>query len=202
MRKFKKLIVGVCTVACCLSAIVMPVSAESNGYYSAPGSYEYVLSSYTQPFNFSTSYSGDYIDENEHDRQLNALYDQCRVKDPNAWYIDTAIINEAKKAINAGKYVYDIRNLGNFGLFCLSKDGINIFNYGICITDTPILHAKSKEFICKCSKQDYDELFYHVRGRNRNGNEYDFIAITNYDTSEYSYNPQYNILRFYFDSYM
>ena len=135
MRKFKKLIVGMCTVACCISAVALPVSAESRDYYSKSGSYEYVLPSYTQPAPYEDFvYFSDDLEEDK--RQSEVLNEQCRVtKDNlNCWYEDTAIKEIAKTAINNKKNVYNLRYLTEFGQYKFNKDTSNIFkNIGIIV---------------------------------------------------------------------
>ena len=196
MRKFKKLLVGVCTTAFCLSAIVMPVSAESKDYYSEPGSYEYVLPSYTQPYRYDDVL---YFSKNpEKDKRIVlALYEKCRVKDPSKWYEDTAIIEEAEKAIKAGKYVYDLKRMADFGITYTLKNETDVFNYGICITDINKYYDDDFKKICKCSKQDYEELFYDIKGREMKENEYSITDARGDRVCIYSFNPTSNILTWY-----
>ena len=199
MRKFKKLIVGMCTAACCLSAAALPVSAESKDYYSKSGSYEYVLPSYTQPAPYDDFvYFSDDLEEDK--RQSEVLNEQCRVtKDNlNCWYQDTAIKEIAEKAINNKKNVYNLRYLTEFGQYILIKDASNIFNYGIVIFDknaTPY-GSNDHKVICKCSENDYRELFYYLNSREMDENEYEFTCTNDTDTgySIFSYNPISNIL--------
>ena len=87
----------------------------------------------------------------------------------------------------------------NFSNFDFSNlDTSNIFNYGIVIYDkntTPYGYINHK-VICKCSENDYRELFYFLNGREMDENEYEFSSDT-YNASGYetfSYNPKSNIL--------
>ena len=184
MRKFKKLLAGVCAAAMCLTAIVMPVSAESKDYYSEPNSYEYVLSSYTQP------YPHDGIVDYD-SKAFEGLLDQCRVKNPSSLYMDTAIRKEAENAIANNKLVYDLRYLADHGITYLSvNDKKKIFNYGIYIHE-----GFSANVIVKCSKKDYEEVFEYKNGRKMKENEYEFRYDDDDHYEKYSYNPTSKILR-------
>ena len=177
MKKFKKLLAGVCVAAFCLTTVVMPVSAESKNYYSESGSYEYVLSSYTQPSPDLKSYD---------DATSKALAEQCRVKNPSSLYMDTAIRDEAEKAIKNKKYVYDFRYMAEFGLFRVIFND-KIFSYGIYISDVNYLDSckgKAVKEIIKCSKKDYEDFFYAMNNRKMKKNEYEFNSSNDYTEYE------------------
>lgn len=204
MRKIKKLLVGVCTTAFCLSAMAIPVCAEGKDYYDRPGSYEYVLSSYTEPAPYGRDLFYFSDDTKEDKRQSNLINEQCRVTLDNvdSWYEDTAIIKEAKKAIKKGKKVYNLRYLAEFGQFMYFIDDSNVLNYGIVIMDkdeTPYHYSHSR-IICKCSEKDYEQVFYTDKGREMNEDEYEYSAVNTINV-DCSYNPTSNILTIDVDAY-
>ena len=165
MKKFKKLLIGICTTALCLESIGMPVAAKSKK--STEEYYNYTLDSYTQS---SRSNNAKYTQD-----QAKALFEQCRVTSENLndWYEDTGIKRKAKEYLNDKEnyYVGNLRYLTDFGLCSLSCDnGKKAFNYGIVIMDEPICPSYMK-VICKCSDSDLKEL--NDRGNSNFFYEYD-----------------------------
>ncbi|MBO4592018.1 MAG: hypothetical protein J5684_05625 [Eubacterium sp.] len=182
MRKLKRFLIGVCTAALCLSAIVTPVAAKSSSIYDKSGAYEYVLPSYTQTAKRVKNWT-------EFNGQMSALIEQCKVQNPASWYVDTGIKEAAAKYLKEGKYVGDLRYLTDNGIFSLNASNSKAFNYGIFITDD--INTGRYTIICKCSQSDFNEMASTYYGSS-NKTEFTFYDVEGH--TDYSYDKVNHIL--------
>lgn len=177
MRRLKK--ICVCLSMALVGALmaVSTVSAKSgdSGYFND------VRDSYTEPiYGLDANYTND---------QYEALWEQCRVINPESLYMDTGIINAARKYIGNSKYsfVADLRYINTFKLGYELCDEKTAFNYGFVA-----YHANSESdntSVCKCSSSDFNRLkkYYGKDGKK--------FTVHNSDCDvKYSYDPDKDIL--------
>ena len=178
MRRLKKL--GVCLSLAIAGAMIMAVPA------CAKEKYNDVRDSYISADNKPVKYS---------DSQKKALYENCRVKNPNDWYLDDYIKDYANE-YKDDNYVGDLRVLNQYGLRGVTADYDNtVFDYGIWVTDNP-MNPSWHTFVFKCSDKDYkkylgynksDETFKQI-------NENSFEVEVNWGIQKTYYYPQKNII--------
>ncbi|MBR6404074.1 MAG: hypothetical protein IKS48_11875 [Eubacterium sp.] len=160
MRRFKKLGLCVSLVTVATLTLALPVSASSND----------VDNSYTQTINYRRV---EYTDV-----QKLELYAMSRVLKPSSKYQDAGIIAAAEDKISKGCYVFDLKEVTDYGIYEFKSSEDKVFSYGI-VVENPADESHTT-CICKCSKTDYDELTAYINNVNSN--------------SEYSYDPESEIL--------
>ncbi|MBR6403691.1 MAG: hypothetical protein IKS48_09950 [Eubacterium sp.] len=190
MRKLKKLGLAIIVAAIGISTLGATVVASSSAY-SGKNAYEYKLDSYTQTFNGIKNWT-------KFNGQLDGILKQCqmtREAKPANWYVDTAIIDIADKAIKKYRYVGNLRYLTDQGIIALqlgrrtTSDPLRAFNYGIVVSDN--ISTGYYKIICKCSESDFDSVVYRY---NKDVYSTNFKYVDDYTKINFSYDKDARIL--------
>lgn len=178
MRRLKKLGVCISMAVVGTTMMVSTVSAKSNDseYYKD------VRDSYTGPaYDIFWDYSDD-----QHD----GLMEQCRIQNPENWYMDTGIIEAAREYMDKSKYSYvgNLRYMTEFQLAYIKCDANSAFNYGLFAIDAS--NPDHKIYVCKCSISDYERL------KNNLGIDIDEFVYNDIDSyNQYNFDPDKEILK-------
>ena len=182
MRLFKKLGVLLSMAAVATMFVALPVSAEDyRDWYFVDKRESYIQTYSKQEYSYTSQQKKD-------------LWEQCRVKDPDSWYLDSNIYKSAFNHIHsdvADNYVGDLRYLLEFGLFKLPVSDSKAFNYGIVVINKDNGNIRC---CCKCSSSDYDMLLKYKKSIIKSYTDDGFICSDGKKNEHYFYDDVIDFL--------